>query len=73
MSLFLYIPIVISFYVPPALQGLLMRDKADAESLDQLMKQRNLPENQQDAFKTGFTEGFMKSQALMQKTQGMTL
>lgn len=53
------------------LQGILTRDKADAESLDQLMKQRNLPEYQQDAFKTGFTEGFMKSQALMQKTQGM--
>ena len=35
------------------------------------MKQKNLPENQQDAFKTGFTEGFMKSQALMQRTQGM--
>lgn len=73
VSLFFCIPLVVSFYVPPGLQGLLMRDKADAESLDQLMKQRNLPENQQDAFKTGFTEGFMKSQALMQKTQGMTL
>ncbi|XP_060778126.1 ATP-dependent zinc metalloprotease YME1L1-like isoform X2 [Neoarius graeffei] len=56
-------------YTPLFMKGLLMRDKADAESLDQLMKQRNLPENQQDAFKTGFTEGFMKSQALMQKTQ----
>uniref|UniRef100_A0AAR2LTD0 ATP-dependent zinc metalloprotease YME1L1 n=1 Tax=Pygocentrus nattereri TaxID=42514 RepID=A0AAR2LTD0_PYGNA len=51
--------------------SLLMRDKTEAESLDQLMKQKNLPEKQQDAFKTGFTEGFMKSQVLMQRTQGM--
>lgn len=50
-----------------------MRDKADTESLDQLVKRRNLPENQLDAFKTGFAEGFLKSQTLMQKTQGMTL
>lgn len=50
-----------------------MREKADTESLDQLMRQRNLPDTQQNAFKTGFTEGFMKSQALMQKTQGTTL
>ncbi|XP_036442173.1 ATP-dependent zinc metalloprotease YME1L1 isoform X1 [Colossoma macropomum] len=56
-------------YTPAFMKGLLMRDKAEAESLDQLMKQKNLPENQQDAFKTGFTEGFMKSQALMQRTQ----
>ncbi|KAG7336119.1 hypothetical protein KOW79_000812 [Hemibagrus wyckioides] len=56
-------------YTPQFMKGFLMREKADTESLDQLMKQRNLPDNQQDAFKTGFTEGFMKSQALMQKTQ----
>uniref|UniRef100_A0AAQ6AIZ4 ATP-dependent zinc metalloprotease YME1L1 n=1 Tax=Amphiprion ocellaris TaxID=80972 RepID=A0AAQ6AIZ4_AMPOC len=29
----------------------------------------NLPENQQEAFKTGFTEGFMRSQAFTQRTQ----
>lgn len=52
------------------LQGLLMRDKADTpESIDQFMKQRNLSSNQQDAFKTGFSEGFMKSQSLIQRTQ----
>ncbi|XP_066538872.1 ATP-dependent zinc metalloprotease YME1L1 isoform X2 [Hoplias malabaricus] len=56
-------------YTPAFMKDLLRRDKAEAESLDQLMKQKNLPENQQDAFKTGFTEGFMKSQALMQRTQ----
>ena len=52
-------------------QGRLMREKgAEAESLDQVIKQKNLPENQQDAFKTGFTEGFMRSQAFTRKTQG---
>ncbi|XP_062848259.1 ATP-dependent zinc metalloprotease YME1L1 [Trichomycterus rosablanca] len=56
-------------YTPPFIKGLLMRDKADTESIDQLMKQRNLSSSQQDAFKTGFTEGFMKSQSLIQRTQ----
>ncbi|KAG9276474.1 ATP-dependent zinc metalloprotease YME1L1-like isoform X1 [Astyanax mexicanus] len=56
-------------YTPAFMKGLLMREKNEAESLDQLTRQKNLPENQQDAFKTGFTEGFMKSQALMQRTQ----
>uniref|UniRef100_A0AAR2KQT4 ATP-dependent zinc metalloprotease YME1L1 n=1 Tax=Pygocentrus nattereri TaxID=42514 RepID=A0AAR2KQT4_PYGNA len=56
-------------YTPAFMKSLLMRDKTEAESLDQLMKQKNLPEKQQDAFKTGFTEGFMKSQVLMQRTQ----
>ncbi|MEQ2159549.1 hypothetical protein GOODEAATRI_024188 [Goodea atripinnis] len=52
--------------------GLLLRDKgAEVQSLDQVVKLRNLPENQQETFKTGFTEGFMRSQALTQRTQGM--
>lgn len=52
-------------------QGLLQREKGpDLNSLDQLLKQKNLPDSQQDAFKTGFTEGFMRSQAFTQKTQG---
>uniref|UniRef100_A0A3B5ML01 ATP-dependent zinc metalloprotease YME1L1 n=1 Tax=Xiphophorus couchianus TaxID=32473 RepID=A0A3B5ML01_9TELE len=34
------------------------------------VKLKNLPENQQEAFKTGFTDGFMRSQALTQRTQG---
>lgn len=55
---------------PTFMRGLLMREKGqDAQSLDQVMKQKNLPENQQEAFKTGFTEGFMRSQAFTQKTQ----
>uniref|UniRef100_A0A8C8JBN6 ATP-dependent zinc metalloprotease YME1L1 n=1 Tax=Oncorhynchus tshawytscha TaxID=74940 RepID=A0A8C8JBN6_ONCTS len=45
-------------------------DKApEAESLDQVVKLKNLPGDQQDAFKSGFTEGFMKSQAFTQRTQ----
>ena len=52
-------------------QGLLQREKGpEAQSLDQLLKQKNLPDNQQEAFKTGFTEGFMRSQAFTQRTQG---
>nr|XP_046227081.1 ATP-dependent zinc metalloprotease YME1L1-like isoform X1 [Scatophagus argus] len=57
-------------YTPAFMKGFLQREKGpEAQSLDQLLKQRNLPENQQDAFKTGFTEGFMRSQAFTQRTQ----
>ncbi|XP_045077090.1 ATP-dependent zinc metalloprotease YME1L1-like isoform X2 [Coregonus clupeaformis] len=58
-------------YTPTFMKGLLMRpDKApEAESLDQVVKLKNLPGDQQDAFKSGFTEGFMKSQAFTQRTQ----
>ena len=31
------------------------------------MKTKNIPEAHQDAFKTGFAEGFLKAQALMKK------
>uniref|UniRef100_A0A8C3B4G4 ATP-dependent zinc metalloprotease YME1L1 n=1 Tax=Cyclopterus lumpus TaxID=8103 RepID=A0A8C3B4G4_CYCLU len=41
----------------------------EAQSLDQLTKQKNVPVNQQESFKTGFTEGFMRSQAFTQRTQ----
>ena len=34
------------------------------------MKTKNIPEAHQDAFKTGFAEGFLKAQALTQKTNG---
>uniref|UniRef100_A0A672RPH8 ATP-dependent zinc metalloprotease YME1L1 n=1 Tax=Sinocyclocheilus grahami TaxID=75366 RepID=A0A672RPH8_SINGR len=34
-----------------------------------LLKRNNLPESDQDAFKIGFTEGFLKAQALTQRTQ----
>lgn len=57
-----------------ALQGLLMRDKGpETESLDKIIQNKNLPEAQRDAFKTGFTEGFLKAQALTQRTQGTYL
>ncbi|XP_038853633.1 ATP-dependent zinc metalloprotease YME1L1-like isoform X2 [Salvelinus namaycush] len=58
-------------YTTTFMKGLLLRpDKApEAESLDQVVKLKNLPGDQQDAFKSGFTEGFMKSQAFTQRTQ----
>lgn len=60
-----------SFY-SPTLQGLLQRDKGpEVQSLDQLLKQKDVPDNKQEAFKIGFTEGFMRSQAYTQKSQGM--
>uniref|UniRef100_A0A3Q2NRM5 ATP-dependent zinc metalloprotease YME1L1 n=1 Tax=Fundulus heteroclitus TaxID=8078 RepID=A0A3Q2NRM5_FUNHE len=63
-------PVESEGYTPAFMKGLLLREKgADVQSLDQAVKLRNLPENQQDAFKTGFTDGFMRSQALTQRTQ----
>lgn len=56
-------------YIQLFLKGLLMRDKTDSENLDQFIKPRKLPKNQEDVFKAGFMESFMKSQVLMQKTQ----
>lgn len=53
-------------------QGLLQREKGtEVQSLDQIMKQKNLPDHQQEAFRTGFSEGFVRSQAYTQKTQGV--
>uniref|UniRef100_A0A1A8IDR0 ATP-dependent zinc metalloprotease YME1L1 n=1 Tax=Nothobranchius kuhntae TaxID=321403 RepID=A0A1A8IDR0_NOTKU len=63
-------PLESETYTPAFMKGLLMRDKgAEPQSLDQVVKQKNLPENQLEAFKTGFTEGFMRSQALTRRTQ----
>ncbi|CAK6968555.1 ATP-dependent zinc metalloprotease YME1L1-like isoform X2 [Scomber scombrus] len=63
-------PVESETYTPNFLKGLLLREKGpEAQSLDQLTKNKNLPENQQEAFKTGFTEGFMRSQAFTQRTQ----
>ncbi|XP_047206367.1 ATP-dependent zinc metalloprotease YME1L1-like isoform X3 [Girardinichthys multiradiatus] len=63
-------PVESEAYTPTFMKGLLLRDKgAEVQSLDQVVKLRNLPENQQETFKTGFTEGFMRSQALTQRTQ----
>ncbi|XP_024136217.1 ATP-dependent zinc metalloprotease YME1L1 isoform X2 [Oryzias melastigma] len=63
-------PVESEAYTPAFMKGLLLRDKgAEAHSIDQVVKQRNLPENQHEAFKTGFTDGFMRSQALTQRAQ----
>ncbi|XP_066485124.1 ATP-dependent zinc metalloprotease YME1L1 isoform X2 [Tiliqua scincoides] len=54
---------------PSFVKGLLLRDRgSEVESLDKLMKTKNIPEAHQDAFKTGFAEGFLKAQALTQRT-----
>ncbi|XP_028425007.1 ATP-dependent zinc metalloprotease YME1L1 isoform X2 [Perca flavescens] len=63
-------PVESEAYTPAFMKGLLQREKApEAQSLDELLKQKHLPDNQQEAFKTGFTEGFMRSQAFTQRTQ----
>ncbi|XP_061442668.1 ATP-dependent zinc metalloprotease YME1L1 isoform X2 [Rhineura floridana] len=50
---------------PSFVKGLLLRDRgSEIERLDKLMKTKNIPEAHQDAFKTGFAEGFLKAQAL---------
>ncbi|XP_066574049.1 ATP-dependent zinc metalloprotease YME1L1 [Amia ocellicauda] len=57
-------------YTPSFMKGLLTRDKVpEVESLDKLLKNKNIPDSQHDAFKTGFAEGFLKAQALTQRTQ----
>src|SRR4029434_4268296 len=59
-------------YVFP-LKSFLTRDKGqEVETLDKLLKTRNIPTGQHDAFKTGFADGFIKAQALSQRTQGLT-
>ncbi|KTG32759.1 hypothetical protein cypCar_00042938 [Cyprinus carpio] len=65
-------PVDAENYTPAFMKGLLMKEKRDMGNLEQLLKQNNLPESLQDAFKTGFTEGFMKAQALTQRTQGIS-
>uniref|UniRef100_A0A3Q3JG41 ATP-dependent zinc metalloprotease YME1L1 n=1 Tax=Monopterus albus TaxID=43700 RepID=A0A3Q3JG41_MONAL len=63
-------PVESEAYTPTFMKGLLLREKGpEVQSLDQVMKLKNLPENQEEAFKTGFTEGFMRSQALTRRTQ----
>ncbi|KAI2555350.1 YME1L1 isoform 3, partial [Pan troglodytes] len=60
---------VVPEHEAPSSEGFLLRDRgSDVESLDKLMKTKNIPEAHQDAFKTGFAEGFLKAQALTQKT-----
>uniref|UniRef100_A0AAQ4R470 ATP-dependent zinc metalloprotease YME1L1 n=1 Tax=Gasterosteus aculeatus aculeatus TaxID=481459 RepID=A0AAQ4R470_GASAC len=56
-------PVESEAYTPSFMKGFLQREKVpEAQSLDELTKQKNVPVNQQEAFKTGFTEGFMRSQ-----------
>ncbi|XP_044075372.1 ATP-dependent zinc metalloprotease YME1L1b isoform X2 [Siniperca chuatsi] len=57
-------------FTPSFIKGFLTRDKGiEVESLDSLLKNKNIPDGQQDAFKRGFAEGFLKAQALTQRTQ----
>uniref|UniRef100_A0A3Q0RP41 ATP-dependent zinc metalloprotease YME1L1 n=1 Tax=Amphilophus citrinellus TaxID=61819 RepID=A0A3Q0RP41_AMPCI len=57
-------------YTPSFMKGFLTRDKGmETESLDSLLKNKNIPDGQQEAFKRGFAEGFLKAQALTQRTQ----
>uniref|UniRef100_A0A8B9STQ4 ATP-dependent zinc metalloprotease YME1L1 n=1 Tax=Anas platyrhynchos TaxID=8839 RepID=A0A8B9STQ4_ANAPL len=55
--------------LPSLLKGFILRKRRiDVENLDTLMKTKNIPEAHQDAFKTGFAEGFLKAQVFLQKT-----
>ncbi|XP_047446265.1 ATP-dependent zinc metalloprotease YME1L1b isoform X2 [Mugil cephalus] len=57
-------------FTPSFMKGFLTRDKGiEVESLDTLLKNKNIPDGHQDAFKRGFAEGFLKAQALTQRTQ----
>uniref|UniRef100_A0A8C2X4V8 ATP-dependent zinc metalloprotease YME1L1 n=1 Tax=Cyclopterus lumpus TaxID=8103 RepID=A0A8C2X4V8_CYCLU len=57
-------------FTPSFMKGFLTRDKGiEVDNLDSLVKKKSLPEGQQDAFKSGFAEGFLKAQALTQRTQ----
>lgn len=48
-----------------------MRDRGHVpDTLDSLLKSKNIPDAHYDAFRTGFAEGFLKAQALTQRTQG---
>lgn len=52
------------------MKGFLTRDKGiEVDSLDSLVKNKSVPEGQQDAFKSGFAEGFLKAQTLTRRTQ----
>ncbi|KAI9541627.1 ATP-dependent zinc metalloprotease yme1l1 [Dissostichus eleginoides] len=57
-------------FTPTFMKGFLTRDKGvEIESLDSLVKIKNIPDGQQDSFKRGFAEGFLKAQTLTQRTQ----
>ncbi|XP_023697519.1 ATP-dependent zinc metalloprotease YME1L1-like isoform X1 [Paramormyrops kingsleyae] len=57
-------------FTPSFMKGILTRDKgSELEALDKLLKTKNIPEAQHDAFKMGFAEGFLKAQTLAQRMQ----
>ncbi|KAK5888621.1 hypothetical protein CesoFtcFv8_014696 [Champsocephalus esox] len=57
-------------FTPTFMKGFLTRDKGvEIESLDSLVKIKNIPDGQQDSFKRGFAEGFLKAQTLTQRSQ----
>ncbi|XP_055084779.1 ATP-dependent zinc metalloprotease YME1L1-like isoform X2 [Periophthalmus magnuspinnatus] len=63
-------PIEPEGFTPSFMKSFLTREKvADVESLDSLLKNKNIPDGQQESFKRGFAEGFLKAQALTQRTQ----
>ncbi|XP_059391153.1 ATP-dependent zinc metalloprotease YME1L1-like isoform X2 [Carassius carassius] len=62
-------PVDAENYKPVFMKDPLVKEKQVMGSLEQLLKQNNLSESDQDAFKIGFTEGIMKAQALTQRTQ----
>ncbi|XP_044280745.1 ATP-dependent zinc metalloprotease YME1L1 [Varanus komodoensis] len=54
---------------PSFVKGFLLRDRgSEIESLEKLVKTKNIPEAHLDAFKTGFAEGFFKAQTLTRYT-----
>uniref|UniRef100_A0A8C5GMM2 ATP-dependent zinc metalloprotease YME1L1 n=1 Tax=Gouania willdenowi TaxID=441366 RepID=A0A8C5GMM2_GOUWI len=55
---------------PSFMKGFLTRDKGvEAENIDGLLKDKNIPIGQQESFKRGFAEGFLKAQTLTQRSQ----
>ncbi|KAM9719364.1 ATP-dependent zinc metalloprotease YME1L1-like isoform 1-T1 [Menidia menidia] len=63
-------PVDSDAFTPSFMKGFLTRDKGvEVESLDGLLKNKGVPDAQQDSFKRGFAEGFLKAQALTQRTQ----
>ncbi|CAL8310977.1 ATP-dependent zinc metalloprotease YME1L1 isoform X1 [Gadus morhua] len=57
-------------FTPSFMKGFLSRDKGlEVETLEGLLKTKNVADGHQDAFKSGFAEGFMKAQAMTQRTQ----
>uniref|UniRef100_A0A3P8WLS4 ATP-dependent zinc metalloprotease YME1L1 n=1 Tax=Cynoglossus semilaevis TaxID=244447 RepID=A0A3P8WLS4_CYNSE len=63
-------PVESEGFAPSFMKGLLSRNKGvDLEFVENLLKNKNVPNGQQDTFKRGFAEGFLKAQALTQRTQ----